>query len=130
MLALHRDGLTPAGRADQVAGASDLRDARRQIAQTAVSDDVAGYVVDLVRRTRELPSVMLGVSPRGAVHLLYAARAAARLAGRSFVTPDDVAAMASAALAHRLVLTPDAELERFSAADAVRIALADVPVPR
>jgi len=130
MLALHRDGLTPAGRADQVAGASDLRDACRQIAQTAVSDDVAGYVVDLVRRTRELPSVMLGVSPRGAVHLLYAARAAARLAGRSFVTPDDVAAMASAALAHRLVLTPDAELERFSAADAVRIALADVPVPR
>ena len=63
------------------------------------SDEVVGYVVALVRRTRELPSVALGASPRAAVHLLGAAKAAARLAGRDYVTPDDVARMAAAGAA-------------------------------
>ena len=91
---------------------------------------MARYVVDVVRRTRELPSIELGASPRAAVHLLGAARAAARLAGRDFVTPDDVARMATPVLRHRLVLTPEAELERYGPDDAVRTALGDVPVPR
>ena len=88
------------------------------------------YVVAIVRRTRELPSVTLGASPRAAVHLLGAAKAAARLAGRDYVTPDDVARMAVPVLHHRLVLTPEAELERFTADAAVRAALEAVPVPR
>jgi MoxR-like ATPase len=83
-----------------------------------------------VRRTREQPSVALGASPRAAVHLAGAARAAARLAGRDFVTPDDVRRMALPVLRHRLVLTPEAELERYTAEDAVRGALDAVPVPR
>src|SRR6185295_436772 len=77
-----------------------------------------------------LPSVQLGASPRAAVHLLGAAKAAARLAGRDYVTPDDVGSMAPAVLAHRLVLTPEAELERYEDADAVRTALGEVAVPR
>ena len=76
------------------------------------------------------PRVTLGASPRAATHLLGAAKAAARLAGRDFVTPDDVTRMAPTVLAHRLVLTPEAELDRFRPADAVRTALAEVPVPR
>ena len=71
-----------------------------------MSEEVARYVVAVVRRTRELPTVELGASPRAAVHLLAAARAAARLAGRDYVTPDDVARMAPPVLRHRLVLTP------------------------
>jgi MoxR-like ATPase len=132
MLRLPREGIAPHGLADvrQVAGPEELAAARREIDETTVSDDVAGYVVDLVRRTRELPSVSLGASPRAAVHLLTAAKATARLADRSFVTPDDVAGIAPAALAHRLVLTPEAELERFTAREAVRTAIAEVPVPR
>jgi MoxR-like ATPase len=74
--------------------------------------------------------VTLGASPRAAVHLLAAARAAALLEGRDFVTPDDVVRMAPAVLAHRLVLAPEAELDRFTAGDAVAAALAAVPVPR
>jgi MoxR-like ATPase len=132
MLAQPRDALEPASLAEvrTVGSADDLLAARRTLAATTVSDEVAAYVVALVRRTRELPSVSLGASPRAAVHLLQAARATARLADRTFVTPDDVVACAGAALAHRLVLSPDAELERFSALDAVNTALADVPVPR
>ena len=132
MLALPRDGLNPAALASvrRVAGAPELASARAAVEAVTVADTVAGYVVDLVRRTRALPSVTLGASPRAAVHLLSAARAGASLAGRSFVTPDDVAEIAPSVLAHRLVLTPDAELERFTGRDAVRSAIADVPVPR
>ena len=113
-----------------VVGPGDLERARRDADATTVSDEVAAFVVALVRRTRELPAVELGASPRAAVHLLAAARAAARLAGRDFVTPDDVVESARPVLRHRLTLRPEAELERYRADDAVEAALAAVPVPR
>jgi MoxR-like ATPase len=132
LLALRRRGLTPNAlqQVRTVADREELGSVRRDVDETAVSAEVAGYVVDLVRRTRELPSVALGASPRAAVHLLVAAKATARLAGRTFVTPDDVAEIAPAALAHRLMLTPEAELERFTDRDAVATAIHEVPVPR
>ncbi|MEJ7892104.1 MAG: MoxR family ATPase [Solirubrobacteraceae bacterium] len=132
MLGLQRSGVGP-GRLEDirpVASADALRTARAQVDATRVTGEVAAYLVAVVRRTRVLPSVTLGASPRAATHLLGAAKAAARLAGRDFVTPDDVSRMAAPVLAHRLVLTPEAELDRFRPADAVRTALAEVPVPR
>jgi MoxR-like ATPase len=132
MLSLPRDGVHPLGidSIPQVASAGDLADARHTVDAVMVEPAVAAYVVDLVRRTRELPGVVLGASPRATTHLLVAAQAAAAVNGRSFVTPDDVADAAPSVLAHRLVLTPDAELERFTAGDAIRVALGEVPVPR
>lgn len=65
-----------------------------------------------------------------AVHLLGAGRAAAAIAGRDFLTPDDVVRLAPRVLVHRLLLSPAVELERFSAADAVEAALAAALVPR
>jgi MoxR-like ATPase len=113
-----------------VAGADEIERARAEVDGTTVSAEIMGYVVGIVRHTRQLPSVSLGASPRAAVHLLTAAKAAARLAGRDFVVPDDVKRMAVPALAHRLVLSPEAELERFRPQDAVENALSAVPVPR
>jgi MoxR-like ATPase len=132
MLALPRDGVSTVGleQVPQVASGDDLAQARRVLNAVTVEAPVAAYVVDLIRRTRELPGVMLGASPRAATHLLVAAQAAAAMAGRGFATPDDVAGAAPAVLGHRLVLTPDAELERFTSQDAIRIAVGDVPVPR
>jgi MoxR-like ATPase len=132
MLDLPHDGVAPPNldRIQPVVGAEDLAAARRDVDRVTVSDEVAGYVVGLVRQTRQLPSVELGASPRAAVHLLAAARASAYLAGRAFVTPDDVARMAPPVLRHRLVLRPEAEFERFRADDAVATALEAVPVPR
>jgi MoxR-like ATPase len=132
MLGLDRDGVDPVGlpHIRPVAGPAELAALVSEARATTVSDDVAGYVIALVRRTRDLPSVLLGASPRAAVHLLAGAKAAARLRGRAFVTPDDVAELAAPVLAHRLVMTPEAELERFGALDALRTALADIPVPR
>jgi MoxR-like ATPase len=115
---------------EPVADAGDLERAGALIDETTVSDEVGAYLAAVVRRTRELPSVELGASPRAAVHLLAASRAAARLAGRAFVTPDDVIGMAVPVLAHRLVLRPEAELERVTPQAAVAAAVAAVAVPR
>ena len=132
MLGLAREGLRPVSLHDVsvVARAEDLRAARATVDAVTVADEVARYLVAVVRRTRDLPSVSLGASPRAAVHLLVAAKASAALAGRTFVTPDDVAGLAAPVLRHRLVLRPEAELERYDAADAVRTALESVEVPR
>ena len=132
VLRLAHEGVAPATLADvqAVTSPAELVAARATVDATTVSEGVIGYVVALVRKTRELPSVSLGASPRGAVHLLAAAKAAARLAGRDFVTPDDVVAVAPAVLRHRLQLRPEAELERYTADDAVATAISTVPVPR
>jgi MoxR-like ATPase len=132
MLDLPRHGVMEASldAIQPIVDAAALANEGQSIDAVTVSDEVAEYLLSVVRRTRTLPSVELGASPRAAVHLLTAARAAARLAGRAFVTPDDVVAMALPVLRHRLVLRPEAELERYGAADAVQAAVASVPVPR
>lgn len=128
---VHR-GVQPAGLEEvrTVASAPDLLEARKTVDATSVSPEVSAYLVAVIRRTRDLPSVSLGASPRAVMHLLAASKAAARLSGRDFVTPDDVAQMARPVLRHRLILTPEAELERYRPDDAVGAALSAVPVPR
>jgi MoxR-like ATPase len=132
LLRLRRAGVAPVTLADieAVAGKEDLLAIREQVDRVAVSDEIVTYVSSLVRRTRELPSVALGASPRAGVHLLAAAKAFATMSGRGFVVPDDVVALAGPVLAHRLLLTPEAELDRFTASDALSNVLASVPIPR
>ena len=115
---------------EAVAGGSAIEESGGQVDAVEVGDEVVAYVTALVRKTRELPSIELGASPRAAVHLLAAARASACLAGRTFATPDDVVRMAPPVLRHRLILRPEAELERYRPDDAVQAALQAVPVPR
>jgi MoxR-like ATPase len=113
-----------------VATPEEIAEERGELDETMISDEVAAYAVAVVRRTRTLPSVFLGASPRAAVHLIVATKAAARIHGRNFATPDDVERMAYPVLRHRLVLNAEAELERYRPDDAVKAALAAVPVPR
>ncbi|MGB7817208.1 MAG: MoxR family ATPase [Ornithinibacter sp.] len=113
-----------------VATAADLDAGVQAVRSVAVSDEVAAYIVDIARATRVSPSLALGVSPRGATALMSTSRAWAWLAGRSFVTPDDVKALAHATLAHRLSLRPEAELEGVGVAAVLDSALGSVPVPR
>jgi MoxR-like ATPase len=132
MLRLVHRGVDPTTLGDvvAVAGPDALVAAREEVDATTASEELLRYVAAIVRRTRSLPSVSLGASPRAAVHLLAASKAAARLAGRSFVTPDDVVTMAAPVLRHRLLLRPEAELERYRPDDAVATAVAAVAVPR
>jgi MoxR-like ATPase len=113
-----------------VAGAEQLAAARAAVQQVQIAAEVRDYVVDIVRATRESPSVELGVSPRGATMLLHASKAWAWLAGRAFVTPDEVKAVAKPTLRHRLHLRPELELEGADADGVLDGVLAAVPVPR
>jgi MoxR-like ATPase len=132
ILLLRHRGVAPATLDDvqPVLEVEALRQVRYEVDSTGVSDEVVDYVTAIVRATRELPAVELGASPRAGVHMLAAARAQARLDGRGFVTPDDVAAVAHDVLRHRLILRPEAELERYRTDDAVTAVLEAIPVPR
>jgi MoxR-like ATPase len=132
ILRLRHEGVSPATLEDvtPVTSKEELAELRTTVDATSVSEEVLSYIAAIIRKTRTLPSVSLGGSPRASIHLLAVSKAAARLGGRDFVTPDDVATMAPAVLRHRLILTPEAELESFGADEAVKAALAAVPVPR
>jgi MoxR-like ATPase len=113
-----------------VAGPADVAAARQAVAGVRVDREVLGYIVDVCRATRGVPSVALGVSPRGEVALMAAARAWAWLAGRAFVTPDDVKALAVPTLRHRIQLRIEAETEGLGPESVLGSILATVPVPR
>ena len=95
-----------------------------------VAPAIENYIVAVCAHTRGRPEVRLGVSPRGGLALLRAARVAAAADGRSYVTPEDVKAMAPFTLAHRVILRPDAEIQGRTAPDVIARALQAVPVPR
>ena len=88
-----------------VASAEEIREAQRLFTGAYVSEPVREYMVALCEKTREMPSVATGVSPRGMLSLLRACQAYALVKGRDFVTPDDVKALAVPVLAHRIILS-------------------------
>ncbi len=90
---------------------------------------VRRYIVDLARATRADDRTDVGVSPRGVQRVFEAVRAAALIAGREYVTPDDVKRLAETTMAHRLVLTTEATVEAVQPRDVVRDALDGVDVP-
>ncbi|MCH6160609.1 AAA family ATPase [Streptomyces marispadix] len=134
VLTRHAEGFDPrdleSAGVSAVAGQADLEAARRAVAETSVAPEVTGYVVDICRATRDSPSFMLGVSPRGATALLASARAWAWLTGRDYVIPDDVKSFALPTLRHRVQLRPEAEMEGVTADSVINSILAHVPVPR
>jgi len=87
-------------------------------------------MVDIVVATRGHSQVEVGASPRGSLALLKVARARAAIAGRDFVTPDDVKTVAGPALAHRLILKPDPWIRGVRTATVLADVLAQVPVPK
>jgi len=121
-------------RADEVAlspvvDAPALIGMQQAIEQVHVSESIGRYVVDVVRATRDSPSVQVGASPRGTLAVMKLARCRAALSGRDFVTPDDVKLVAVPALAHRLTLRPEFWVQRIRAEDVVRERLETVPTP-
>ncbi|WP_286829047.1 MULTISPECIES: AAA family ATPase [Kordiimonas] len=107
-----------------------LRAMRQTIAGLQVAEELLDYIVDLVRGTREHPSVRVGASPRCGTMIARASRACAALDGRDYVIPDDIKRIALPALRHRLVLSPAAEIEGIRAGDVVQQLLEQVKAPR
>jgi MoxR-like ATPase len=106
-----------------------LLEMQQAIEQVHVSESAGCYMVDIVASTRASQRVQVGASPRGSLALLKLSRCKAALAGRDFVTPDDVKAVAVPALAHRLMLKPELWVQRVRPEDVVRESLQSVPTP-
>ncbi len=118
-------------------GPADVRELRRVAGSIRVADSIKGYIVDLVRATREpagygldlAPYLELGASPRASLALVAASRGHALLSGRDYVTPHDVKSLARDVLRHRLVVSYEADAEGLSADDLIGRVLDTIPVP-
>ena len=113
-----------------VAGEGELAAAVEVVSAIRLADQVIGYVVDLVRATRESPDLETGASPRAGAMLATAARARAVLEGRDYVIPDDVKALALPALRHRVIPSPAAEIEGKLTDDTLKGLIERVEAPR
>lgn len=117
-------GVEAAVDADRLSAAMDT------VAQVRLQEDVAAYIVDLIRATRETPSIETGASPRTAAALAAASKARAALAGREFVIPDDVKALLLPTLRHRIVLSPASEIEGKTSDQVLLTLIEQVAAPR
>jgi MoxR-like ATPase len=115
--------LAPVASGDQVAALNAI------VRQVHVSAAVEGYILALVRATRDNPAVALGASPRGALALLRCSQALAAIRGRDFVVPDDVQALIAPTLAHRLIPSGQSRLRGKAVSDILREVVGRVPVP-
>ena len=114
----------------RVVGPQEIVAMQAGTAQVTVDDAVIDYAVRIVGATRGWAGIALGAGPRGSLALVRAARAQAVLAGRDFVTPDDVREIARPALRHRIALAPELQIEGQSPDDVLHALLAKVDAPR
>jgi MoxR-like ATPase len=128
----HADGFDPSDLSAlaPVTTPEELVAMQRFASAVRIEDAVIGYIVELVRRTRDDRAIELGASPRASIALLKAAQVIAAAEGRRFVTPDDVKPMVKPVLRHRVILHPDAQLQGVSADDRIDEIVRAVPVPR
>lgn len=113
-----------------IADPSAVLAAQRAVAQVLADERVTDYAVRIARTTRSWPGFTLGAGPRGAIALIRAARAAAVLDGRDFVTPDDIKQLVGPTLRHRVVVAPDLEMEGRKPDDELRRIVEQVEAPR
>jgi MoxR-like ATPase len=120
----------PFPKVGSVASASDISDAQKSYSMVKVSSAVKEYIISIVEATRKHERITLGVSPRGSLALMKAAQVYAILAGRDFVTPDDIKRVTVPVLSHRIILKSHAVTSSTQAAElAVADILSKVPVP-
>jgi MoxR-like ATPase len=100
------------------------------VARVRIDASVVDYAIRIVRETREASGIRMGAGPRGSIALVRAARASAVLAGRDFVTPDDVRRVSVPALRHRIALAPELEIEAYRPDDILAELLGSVSAPR
>ncbi|MBK8227067.1 MAG: MoxR family ATPase [Flavobacteriales bacterium] len=113
-----------------VIGPEELERARWLTRQVRCEEKLLRYIAAIVDRTRHDGSLMLGASPRASLAILSASRSSAAVAGRDFVTPEDVQAMAPHVLRHRVQLTPEREMEGLSPDQVVQQLVKQIEVPR
>jgi len=103
---------------------------RLALTTVVMRPELVNYAVDVVRKSRDNDTILVAAGPRAVQSLVLASRAAAAIAGRDFVTPDDVKEMAVPVLSHRLALRPEYDLEGLQISDVIRTILDDVATPK
>ncbi len=113
----------------QAVDGASLPELQHKVRQVQVAASIRQYILTLVNRTRNHPSLILGASPRGSLALFHTSQALAALRGRDYVIPDDVKYVAVACLAHRMRLNPENAMGGETVEEAVRQLLTKVDVP-
>ena len=124
------EAVLKSGSVEAVVDARTLDELRRQLEAVRVKEELAAYLVDIVRQTRRHQGVLVGAGPRATQALLLSSRAHAALGGRDFVTPDDIKAQALPVLGHRIILRPEYEMEGLAIDEVIQQILQEVAVPR
>lgn len=119
----------PLAQARPVANREEVLALKARVRRVRIADEIKNYIVELVRRTRLAPQVILGCGPRGSIALAQSAKALALLDGRDFVGPEHVQEIAQAVLGHRIVLDPQAKFAGASGATLVADILKETRVP-
>ncbi len=130
LLRRHHEGTVDPTDVHVVLTSVDIERARAAVRQVTVSDEILGYVAEIIRVTRSDFQYALGASPRAGLLLLRASKAQATLEGRTFVLPEDVQEMWAPCLRHRIMLDPAPEVEGQTADGALERTLRGVTVPR
>lgn len=125
MLDLHSQPIQKVG---SICTAEEIISLQREVDSVYCSNELKAYIVDLVRRSRLHPDLILGASPRAAIYLLKASRANALLQGRNFVTHEDVQSILLPVLGHRLIMKPESEMDGQTLSQVVQRIVQSIPV--
>lgn len=113
---------------EQVATKLEIEQIREQIEKVEISNEILDYIARLIVRTRFVPSLTLGGSPRASIALLNMGRARAAMSGREYVEPDDIKYLLYFVINHRLILTPEAEVQQIPIEQIIERVIRDTPV--
>lgn len=128
IMGLHRTP-EPSSATRQVSGPEEIRSIRAGVRNVKVQEKIREYIVTLTEKTRKLPELSLGLSPRFSVHLLLAGQTLAAIRGRDYVIPEDIRSLFVAVGSHRLVLSGEARMKQKTPARILEALLAEVPLP-
>jgi MoxR-like ATPase len=118
------------GAVQQIIKPEVLPKLRAALEGVLAKEELVSYIVDIVRKTRNHQSILVGAGPRATQALLLSSRALATINGRDFVTPDDIKTMAYPVLEHRLILRPEYEIEGLTVREVIESILKEIAVPR
>ncbi len=125
MLALHS---RPAAKPVAITNAEEIVGIQHQIDSVFGARELQEYIIDLARKSRQHPDLVLGASPRAAINLMKAGRVHALMHGRHFLTHEDIQAICLPVLSHRLIIRPESEMDGKTIGDIVRQLIQSVPV--
>ncbi|MBQ8965253.1 MoxR family ATPase [Ruminococcus sp.] len=130
MMLKAKQSLVPMDNVRAVVSAQDIINARKEVENIYVADQVFDYIARLAAATRNHPMIKLGLSPRGTIALLRMTKATALLKGRDYVIPDDVAYTFNDVVLHRVIFNSKAKINGVTGQQVLREIISTVDVPR